>query len=543
MKSIIYALAFTIMVNANVLSQINEEWTFRYNGPVNLDDYAYVVKTDRSGNVVIGGYSQEGIPNRADYLVFKLSPNGQLIWNKKYNGTSNQDDFVRDIEVDSLNNIYVCGSSINIGTQNDIVVLKYSSSGDLIWSRNFNGNFNGNDYPSDMIMDHGGSIYITGYTESSQFNEDCVTVKYDSTGLLAWSRIYNGQGGQQDRGNKIIIGYDHNIVITGTCFQQSTGFDFLTIKYDGTGNIVWTKTFNNEPDVSIDNGISLSKDVNNNIFVTGSCANSVSFKSNVVTLKYNPSGQLIWARRFDGLGNDDDFPVDIAVDNLNNVIVGGITTGINTSLDYLILKYSNNGDSIWNRKYSGPGSNDDILSCITIDRNNNIYVSGDVFSSNSDILTIKYSSDGNIIWTKPYNGTGNGSDICSSMFIDSSYNIFIAGTSLGTGTNLDAIAIKYSQPIGISQISTNVPNGNVLYQNYPNPFNPFTNIKFDISEESEIQLGIFDINGKEILRTSVKVQAGSYEYRFNGSHLASGIYFYKLKSNSFIWVKKMIIVK
>lgn len=531
------------MVNASVLSQVNEVWAFRYNGPVNLDDYAYVVKNDRSGNVVIGGYSQEGIPNRADYLVFKLSNSGQLIWSKKYNGTSNQDDFVRDIEIDSLNNIYVCGSSINTGSQNDIVVLKYSPLGDLIWSRNFNGVFNGNDYPSDMTMDHEGNIYITGYSEISQFNEDCVTMKYDSTGLLAWSQIYSGQGGQQDRGNKIIIGHDQNIVITGTCFQQLTGFDFLTIKYDGTGNVLWTKTFNDEPDFSIDNGISLSKDANNNIFVTGSCANSITFKSNIVTLKYDPSGQLLWARKFNGLGNDDDFPVDIVIDGLNNIIVGGTTTGFNTSLDYLILKYTNNGDSIWNRKYSGSGSNDDILSCIIIDRNDNIYVSGDVYSSNSDILTIKYKSDGSIIWAKPYNGTGNGSDICSSMFIDSTFNIYIVGTSLGNGTNLDAIAIKYSQPIGISQISTNIPKGNALYQNYPNPFNPFTNIKFDISKDSEMQLRIFDITGKEILRIYENVRAGSYEYRFNGSHLASGIYFYQLKSNDFIKVKKMIIVK
>jgi hypothetical protein len=105
-------------------------------------------------------------------------------------------------------------------------------------------------------------------------------------------------------------------------------------------------------------------------------------------------------------------------------------------------------------------------------------------------------------------------------------------------------------PIGIKNISSEVPSNFKLYQNYPNPFNPTTNIKFDItrtevrSRKSEVSLKIFDILGKEIQTlVNEQLQPGTYEITFDGSNLSSGIYYYKLISGDFIDSKKMMMIK
>lgn len=83
-----------------------------------------------------------------------------------------------------------------------------------------------------------------------------------------------------------------------------------------------------------------------------------------------------------------------------------------------------------------------------------------------------------------------------------------------------------------------------LYQNYPNPFNPVTNIKYDLKENSFVELKIFDVLGNE-LATLVNqyMPAGSHTINFNASGLPSGIYIYKIIASDFTDVKKFLIMK
>jgi hypothetical protein len=99
-------------------------------------------------------------------------------------------------------------------------------------------------------------------------------------------------------------------------------------------------------------------------------------------------------------------------------------------------------------------------------------------------------------------------------------------------------------PIGIQPISSNVPSEFSLQQNYPNPFNPTTNIKFNIPKRDNVTLKVFNILGKEVA-TLVKenLKAGTYEVKFDGGNLSSGIYFYKLETQSYKETKKMVLIK
>lgn len=102
----------------------------------------------------------------------------------------------------------------------------------------------------------------------------------------------------------------------------------------------------------------------------------------------------------------------------------------------------------------------------------------------------------------------------------------------------------FSSATDVNIISNNIPDKYTLHQNYPNPFNPNTKIRYQLVSGGDITLKVYDVLGNEAaILVDKKQNAGSYEVEFDGSRLASGIYFYKLESGNFIETKKMILLK
>ena len=94
-----------------------------------------------------------------------------------------------------------------------------------------------------------------------------------------------------------------------------------------------------------------------------------------------------------------------------------------------------------------------------------------------------------------------------------------------------------------------VPQNLILHQNYPNPFNPTTNIEYSIPsnvklETSNINLKIYDVLGREIKTLVNEIQKpGNYKIQFDGSNLSSGVYYYRIKYDSFVQTRKMLLLK
>jgi len=99
-------------------------------------------------------------------------------------------------------------------------------------------------------------------------------------------------------------------------------------------------------------------------------------------------------------------------------------------------------------------------------------------------------------------------------------------------------------PIGILPISNVIPVKFSLHQNYPNPFNPSSKISFDLPVSSVVRIKVYDITGRQVTTLADEFkQAGIYEVTFDGTNLASGIYFYKMEAGTFIQSKKMVLIK
>lgn len=98
--------------------------------------------------------------------------------------------------------------------------------------------------------------------------------------------------------------------------------------------------------------------------------------------------------------------------------------------------------------------------------------------------------------------------------------------------------------VGVQNIGTEIPNEFKLYQNYPNPFNPITNINFDIAKAGMVQIKVYDVLGKEVETLANEVlQPGRYKTSFDANRLSSGIYFYRITTNDFTDIKRMMVIK
>ena len=113
------------------------------------------------------------------------------------------------------------------------------------------------------------------------------------------------------------------------------------------------------------------------------------------------------------------------------------------------------------------------------------------------------------------------------------------------GWYIDDIQVKIftKKLTGISGSKT-IPNKNYLEQNYPNPFNPSTEINFQIAENGFVNLTIYNVLGQEVAKLVNKnMTAGNHSISFDASNLTGGVYFYKLMSDRFSQVKKMLLIK
>jgi aminopeptidase N len=110
--------------------------------------------------------------------------------------------------------------------------------------------------------------------------------------------------------------------------------------------------------------------------------------------------------------------------------------------------------------------------------------------------------------------------------------------------NNDIVLKSASLLVGATGNETQIPEKFSLYQNYPNPFNPVTVIKYDVPENSNVKISVYDATGKEVKTLVNEIKsAGKHEVMFNGVSLSSGVYYYKIIAGNFSDIKKLVLVK
>src|SRR5205085_12001355 len=145
-----------------------------------------------------------------------------------------------------------------------------------------------------------------------------------------------------------------------------------------------------------------------------------------------------------GPGNDYDEVTSIWVDAAHNSYAGGESTGSGTGLDMAVVQYAPDGTLLWSARYNGPGNGEDHGYLCKADAQGNVYVSGSSLGSGTglDYCIVKYNSAGVQQWAYRYNGPGNATDEVYSFQVDGSGNVYLTGYSRGSGTGDDVCTIK-----------------------------------------------------------------------------------------------------
>ncbi|MBK6773905.1 MAG: hypothetical protein IPG78_17560 [Ignavibacteria bacterium] len=267
-----------------------------------------------------------------------------------------------------------------------------------------------------------------------------------------------------DEVKSMTIDASNNIYITGKSLSAANGYDIVTIKYNTAGTVVWTAVYNGSAN-SLDEPTDILYD-GTNIYVTGTTTRSIGTGLDYVTLKYNGStGAILWISIYSGLGVSDDIATKIAFKNGSAYVTGKGFYSSSTNADYVTIKYNGTtGDSVWVKNYNGTGNGNDSATNIRISVDTSIFITGKSFGTSTyDYATLRYSSAGVQNWAKRYNGGSNGNDIGVSLSFNStttSPDIYVTGVSDSTGTGTNIVTIKYTFTSVESWKKTYNGNGN-----------------------------------------------------------------------------------
>ena len=415
----------------------------RYHGGFG-QEFATSLVVENNGNVLVAGYSQ-GITSGFDWVILKYSPSGTPVWEKRYNGSANGDDRPLAMAVDRNGYVYVAGYAVNSGTVDDFLIIKFSPAGARLWAKSYNGPASSIDQASELVVDQNGNLFVAGKSLGAGTSNDYALIKYDSNGNQLWVRRYDGPGSNSDEPSDLALDGLGNLYLTGRSWGNNS-WDFATLKYSSGGTLLWEKRFNQNRDA--DQATSLAVDVNGNVYITGKSWLWGTDKAyRFCTVKYNSSGTLLRTKYYQGLFYEHSLPVDLALDKSGNLFCCGTSWGAGTSYDLTTLKYDPNGNQIWAKRFSGPSGGGDFAAALAIDSNGNVHTTGHQYDKTTradyDFATVKYSSGGSEVWSERYSGPA-GIDQAVAITADLAGNIYVTGFSDGGLTSFDIVTIKYS---------------------------------------------------------------------------------------------------
>ena len=312
-------------------------------------------------------------------------------------------------------------------TVNDKPLIAASNPVTLIWNSTWTDLYGAEG--NAIALDSLNNSYISGVA-GSYSNEACL-VKFNSSGQLQWDRLWGGSN--NDVGQAILISSTDDIYIAGYTQNGFLGeMDIFLLKYNNTGGLQWYNVWGGSGE---DYCYGIAIDNNNNIFLGGYTGSWIAEGGAMCLLKYNTSGGLEWNRTWGGGFYDG--AVGIVVDSSNNIYLGG-TKGY----DLCLVKFDNSGVWQWNRSWNTVGRK--WCKCITIDSSDDIYLVGEGTYSVEEyqFCVLKYNKFGELQWSNIWEIPNEGIfllNYINGISLDSSNNIYLAKKTIDDNLEIEKL--------------------------------------------------------------------------------------------------------
>lgn len=279
-------------------------WEKSYNGTGNNNDVGNAIAVDAAGDVVVTGFSVGGAPAGAGMYTAKYaSADGRLMWQHFLRGPSNEIAFAYNVKVDAAGDVVVLGTTRTAAGIDRILCVKYSgSSGSILWQRQ--ASLQGYGYASALAFDASNNVCITGAVGSP--GTQLYVAKFASAnGAVLWQTFYDRPG--RDHGVAIDVDLHGDVIVTGdsALFDGGTA-DIYTAKYSGKdGVLLWDRRVDRQP-ARDEGGSAVVLDAIGNVFAI--CNGHRGTDMEVYIAKYGSgAGTLLSEQTYNGPNFNDDY--------------------------------------------------------------------------------------------------------------------------------------------------------------------------------------------------------------------------------------------
>ena len=272
-------------------------------------------------------FSADG--STAVFLV-RFAVDGSLAWQRTYESpTQFGSDTANEAAVAPDGSVYVTGTTTGVG--GDLLLLKFSSDGTLLWQRAWSGS--GFEGGQDVAVGADGSVYVVGGTTTFGTGDDLAVLRFMPDGTLVWQRTWGPA-----RGDGIAVGPDGNLYVAGTAARPGgiSQADVVLLSIAPAGTLRWQRAYSAGDSVDARGGVAVG--VDGSIQVAGAItapAPGGTVDMEALIVRFAPDGTLDWDRAWGGRSGDTGEGVAVAPDG--TVLLAGNTNSFGAGIDDAFL--------------------------------------------------------------------------------------------------------------------------------------------------------------------------------------------------------------